>query len=164
MFKHRFERNAQEGSLRHPFATVLIMAFLLMAGAGKARAAHEAITVPLILGDYYAWSYTEIFEDKAQAFGFSVAGVDALGWGWMAFSPDYTSLFLVNVAGIAKTVYPAVVLLSSSDAPSRNRAWIALGTHTVTLVTLEALGRPELGVQAMGPRGDGTGVTLAFRF
>ncbi len=150
--------------LRHKCKLVLVFVLFLIAGPQKARAAHEAITVPLVIGDYYVWSYTEIFEDNAQAFGFSVAGVDALGWGWMALSPDYTSLFLINAAGIAKTVYPAVVLLSSSDTPSRNRAWIALGTHTVTLVTLEALGRPELGVQAMGPRGDGTGVTLAFRF
>ena len=135
-----------------------------MAGAEKAQAAHEALTVPLILGDYYAWSYTEIFEDKANTFGFTVAGVDALGWGWLVLSPDYTGLFLVNAAGIAKTVYPAVVLISSSDTPSRNRAWIALGTHALTLAALEALGRPELGVEAMGPRGDGTGVTLAFRF
>jgi hypothetical protein len=131
---------------------------------GKARAAHEIVTVPLIVADYYVWSYTEIFEDKADTFGFITAGVDALGWGWMALSPDYTSLFLVNAAGIAKTVYPAVVLFTSSDTPSRTRAWIALGTHAITLVTLEALGRPELGVQDMGPREDTTGVTLAFKF
>jgi hypothetical protein len=143
---------------------MVLLFIFLVAGTQKARAAHELITVPLILGDYYAWSYTEIFEDNAQAFGYSTAGVDALGWGWLAVSPDYTGLFLLNVAGIAKTVYPAVVLLSSADTPSRNRAWIALGTHTVTLVTLEALGRPEIGVQAMGPKGDGTGLTLAFRF
>jgi len=143
---------------------ILLAGLLMLAGAQKARAAHEIVTVPLILGDYYVWSYTEIFEDKAQTFGFCTAGVDALGWGWMAFSPDYTGLFLVNVGGIAKTVYPVAALLSSSDTPTRNRAWIALGTHALTLVTLETLGRPEVGVQSMGPRGDGTGVSLAFRF
>lgn len=141
-----------------------LAALILTAGTGKARAGNEAITVPFILADYYAWSYTEIFEDGSTVFGYSAAGVDALGWGWMAFSPDYTGLFLINAAGIAKTVYPAVVVLTSSDPPSRNRAWIALGTHAFTLLTLEALGQPELGVQAMGNRGDGAGVRLALRF
>jgi hypothetical protein len=136
----------------------------LITGLGTVRAGNEAITIPLIAADYYAWSYTEIFEDKAVVFGYSTAGVDALGWGWMAFSPDYTGLFLVNIAGIAKTAYPAVVLLSSSDSPSRDRAWIALGTHALTLLSLQVFGQPELAVQAMGPQGDATGVRLAFRF
>jgi hypothetical protein len=142
----------------------LLMGFFLIAGFEKAQAGNEVITIPIIAADYYAWSYTEIFEDNAEIFGYSTAGVDTLGWGWMAFSPDYTGLFLINAAGIAKTVYPAVVLLSSSDSPSRDRAWVALGTHALTLLSLEALGQPELGVQAMGPRGDGAGVKLAFRF
>ncbi len=153
MFNSRFNR----------FAALLLGLFWVM-GAERARAANELVTVPLVLGDYYAWAYTEAFEDGANVYGFTTAGVDALGWGWLAFSPDYTGLFFVNAAGISKTVYPAVVLLASSDPQIRNRAWIALGTHACTLLTLEFLGRPELGVQAMGPRGDGTGVTLAFRF
>jgi hypothetical protein len=140
------------------------MGLFLVAGMQKARAGNEVITIPVIAADYYAWSYTEIFEDNAMVFGYSTAGVDALGWGWMVFSPDYTGLFLINAAGIAKTVYPAVVLLSSSDSPSRDRAWIALGTHALTLFSLEVLGQPELSVQAMGTRGDGTGMRLAFKF
>jgi hypothetical protein len=152
--------------LNSPFkiASVLVLGLFLMTGAGRARAAHEWVTVPLIVGDYYAWAYTEAFEDGANVYGFTTVGVDALGWGWLAFSPDYTGLFFVNAAGISKTVYPAVVLLASSDADSRNRAWIALGTHACTRLTLEFLGRPELSVMSMGPHGDGTGVRLAFRF
>ncbi len=143
---------------------ILLMGLFLVPGMQIARAGNEIITIPVIAADYYAWSYTEIFEDNARVFGYSTAGVDALGWGWMVFSPDYTGLFLINAAGIAKTVYPTVVLLSSSDSPSRDRAWIALGTHALTLFSLEVLGQPELSVQAMGTRGDGTGMRLAFKF
>ena len=139
---------------------------LLLLGAvfTKASAKNEAVTVPIILADYYGWAYTEIFTDKVDVFGWSTAGVDALGWTLLAASPDYTGLFFVNLAGVAKTVYPVVALLSSSDSPTRERAWIALGTHTVTLFTLEGLGRPALSIQAMGPRRDGLGLSLACRF
>ena len=71
----------------------------------------------------------------------------------------------MNLAGISKTLYPVVTLLSSHDNPTRDRAFIALGTHTLTLVTLELLGRPALSVNtALGPRHDGTGLTLAMGF
>jgi len=129
------------------------------------RAANEGITVPLVLADYYGWAYTEIFMDHADIFGWSTAGVDALGWTLLAAQGDYTGLFLVNVAGVAKTAYPAVTLLGTSDAGVRERAWIALGTHAATLLTLELLGRPALSIQSsMGPRGDGTGLELTCRF
>jgi hypothetical protein len=131
----------------------------------RAQAANEAVTVPLVLGDYYAWAYTEAIEDHAAIYGLTTASVDALGWGILAFSADDSGLFLVNLAGISKTLYPAVTLLASRDNPTRDRAFIALGTHTLTLVTLELLGRPALSVNtALGPRRDGTGLTLAMGF
>lgn len=131
-------------------------------------AQNEWVTLPVILADYYGWAYTEAFEDHANIYGFSTAGVDALGWSITLAAPDYegrvTGLFFVNLAGIAKTVYPAVTLLGASDGATRERAWIALGTHTATLLTLELLGKPALSVQSMGPRGDGVGLQVASNF
>ncbi len=141
-----------------------LCSLLLLGLGGQAGAQNEIVTVPVILVDYYAWPYTEIFKDRADVFGWSTAGVDALGWGILTVSPDYTGLFLVNTAGVAKTVYPLVALLSSSDHPTRDRAWIALGTHTATLLTLQLMGQPAIGIQAMGPRRDTPGITLACRF
>jgi len=135
---------------------------------GKSLAQSEWITVPVILADYYGWAYTEIFRDRADVVGWSTAGVDGLGWAITAATSDYegrvTGLFFVNLAGIAKTVYPVVVLLGSSDPSIHERAWIALGTHTASLLTLELLGKPALSVQSMGPRGDGYGLQVAFKF
>jgi hypothetical protein len=145
--------------------TLALALSLAAADISKSRAASEEITVPLVLADYYGWAYTEIFEDHADVFGWSTAGVDALGWTLLATQGDYTGLFLVNAAGVAKTAYPAVTLLGTSDAGVRERAWIALGTHAATLLTLELLGRPALSIRSsMGPRGDGTGLELTCRF
>jgi len=131
----------------------------------KVWAGNEIVTVPLILGDYYAWAYTEAFEDRAEAYGWTTAGVDALGWGIYFTSADEAGMKLVNIAGIAKTAYPIVTLLGASDSAVRERAWIALGTHTATLLTLEFLGRPALSINtSMGPRQDGLGMELAYRF
>lgn len=109
-----------------------------------------------------------MFKDHTDIFGWSTAGVDAVGWSITLASPDYegrvTGLFFVNLAGIAKTVYPAATLLGNSDGSARERAWIALGTHTATLLTLELLGKPALSIQSMGPRGDGVGLQLASNF
>jgi len=146
------------------FLVWLILGFF----PGKARAQNEWVSVPVILADYYGWAYTEVFKDRADLFGWSVAGVDALGWSISLVAPDYegrvTGLFFVNLAGIAKTVYPAAALLGVSDGCTRERAWIALGTHAATLLTLELLGKPALSVQSMGPRGDGVGLQLASNF
>ncbi len=135
---------------------------------GQASAKNEWITVPVILADYYGWAYTEIFRDHAEVFGWSTAGVDGLGWAITLATRDYegrvTGLFFVNLAGIAKTVYPVVTLLGASDHDTVERAWIALGTHTATLLSLELLGKPALSVQAMGPRRDGIGLAYAFNF
>jgi len=128
-------------------------------------AANEPVTVPLILADYYGWAYTEMFEDRADVYAWSAAGVDALGWTLLAAKGDYSGLFLVNLAGIGKTAYPIFTLLGASEDAVRERAWIALGTHAATLVTLEILGRPALSIQyTMGPRRDGVGLVLSSRF
>jgi hypothetical protein len=128
-------------------------------------AQNEIVTVPLVLADYYGWAYTEAFEDHANIYGWTTAAVDALGWTLVLTSRDQAGLFLINVAGIAKTVYPVAALLGASDTNVRQRAWIALGTHTVTLLTLEILGKPAISIQSsLGPRQDGLGMVLAFKF
>jgi hypothetical protein len=130
----------------------------------EAPAKNELITVPIIVGDYYVWAYTEMFQDHSDIYGWSTAGVDALGWGLIVTTHDYSGLFFVNLAGIGKTVYPITQLLWSSDSQVHERAWIALGTHTLTLICLELLGRPALSIQSMGPHQDGLGLEYAFRF
>ncbi len=133
-------------------------------GPRSAKADHEWITVPVVLADYYGWAYTEAFMDNAAVYGFSTAGVDALGWSLFVAGDYDAGLKFVNLAGLAKTIYPLVTLLAATDTGTRDRAWIALGTHTVTLITLEFLGRPALTVEAFGPRHDAYGASLAFRF
>jgi hypothetical protein len=142
-----------------------LSAILLFLGIGSAKAGNECLTVPLVVADYYGWAYTEAFMDNATVYAWSTAGVDALGWTLLATSADYdVGLKLVNLAGLVKTIYPIVTLLDATDTNIRQRAWIALGTHTLTLVALECLGRPALTVQAFGPRHDAYGASLAFRF
>ena len=153
----------RRGLERALVAAVLALG-LWLAAAPKASARNEWVTVPIILTDYYGWSYAEIFQDRADAFGWSVAGVDSLGWGILATTRDYAGLFFVNLAGMAKTVYPVVTLLGAQDGQVKDRAWIALGTHTATLLSLELLGHPALSLQAMGPHRDGMGLALACRF
>ena len=137
---------------------------LLFGGVPYAKADHEWITVPVGAADYYGWAYTEAFMDNAAVYGFSTAGVDALGWTLLITGDYDAGLKFVNLAGLAKTAYPIATLLWATDTGTRQRAWIALGTHTVTLVTLEFLGRPALTVEAFGPRHDAYGESLAFRF
>lgn len=139
------------------------MLFLVLPMA-KVQAGNEILTVPIILGDYYAWAYTEAIEDHADIYGWSTAGVDALGWTIILTTRDYSGLFFVNLAGVAKTGYPIATLLWASDGPTRERAWVALGTHAATMLSLELLGRPALSIQSMGPHQDGAGVELACRF
>jgi hypothetical protein len=144
--------------------TLLILIFLFL-GVSSSKAANEWITVPVVVADYYGWAYTEAFMDNANVYGFSTAGVDALGWTLLIGAGDYDAgLKFVNLAGLAKTVYPIATLLWATDTATRQRAWIALGTHTLTLVTLEFLGRPALTVEAFGPRHDAYGASLTFRF
>jgi hypothetical protein len=142
------------------------LVLLLVLGARPGHASNELVTVPLVLADYYAWAYTEAFEDRAYVYGWSTAGVDALGWTLFFAAKDYDAgLFLVNAAGCAKTLYPVVTLLRASDPSVRERAWVAVGTHAATLLTLEILGRPALNIQtAIGPHQDGYGMACALRF
>jgi hypothetical protein len=141
----------------------LFLIFFIL-GVRSAKADHEWITVPVVAADYYGWAYTEAFMDNATIYGFSTAGVDALGWSLFVAGDYDAGLKFVNLAGLAKTIYPVVTLLAATDTGTRERAWIALGTHTLTLVTLEFLGRPALTVDAFGPRHDAYGASLAFRF
>jgi hypothetical protein len=143
------------------------LAFILsMTGVRGALAANEIVTVPVVLADYYGWAYTEAFEDRADIYAWSSAGVDALGWSLFFAANDYDAgLFLVNTDGIAKTLYPVVTLIGASDSNVRERAWIALGTHTATLLTLNLLGRPALSVKTtLGPNRDGIGLAYVFDF
>ena len=158
-------REEVRGKSRAWKAAGLALALLVFPGR-TAWAGGEWVTVPLIALDYYGWAYTEIFEDKADVFGWSTAGVDALGWTLLAAGGDADAgLKLVNLAGLAKTAYPLATLLGASDRTVRQRAWIALGTHAATLLTLGFLGRPALSVDTtMGPRRDGTGMVLSCRF
>jgi len=143
----------------------LLLVVLFWGTCYSARAGNEWITIPVVTADYYGWAYTEAYLDNAPIYGFSTAGVDALGWTLLVVSGDYDAgLKLVNLAALSKTIYPIVTLLATNDTGTRERAWIALGTHTVTLVTLELLGRPALTVEAFGPRHDAYGASLAFRF
>jgi len=145
--------------------TLGLVLWLWMAFSPKARAGNEILTVPLVLADYYGWAYTEAFQDHADIYAWSTAGVDALGWTLIFTSRDYAGLFMVNVAGLAKTVYPAVALLGAKDSGIQERALIALGTHATTLLALELFGHPAISVQSsMGPSRDGLGLTLACRF
>ncbi len=137
---------------------------LLFCGVPSAKADHEWITVPVVVADYYGWAYTEAFMDNATVYGFSTAGVDALGWTLFVAGDYDAGLKFVNLAGLAKTAYPIATLLWATDTGTRQRAWIALGTHALTLVTLEFLGRPALTVEAFGPHHDAYGTSLAFRF
>ncbi len=142
-----------------------LLVFFLFSIPPQAKAANELITIPVVVADYYGWAYTEAFMDKATVYGFTTAGVDALGWGLLVTTGDYDAgLKFVNLAGMAKTIYPVVTLLAASDQGTRERAWIALGTHTATLLTLQVLGQPALIVQALGPRHDAYGAALAFKF
>ncbi len=148
------------------FKMGLACLFLVFPPGGKVLAQNEFVTVPIIAADYYGWAYTEAFEDHADVYAWSTAGVDALGWTLFFASKDYDAgLFLVNAAGIAKTLYPVVTLLGASDSPVRERAWIAVGTHAATLLTLELLGRPALSIQtSLGPQQDGVGAAYAWEF
>jgi hypothetical protein len=143
-----------------------LILILWAAPGGKSGAQNELLTIPVIAADYYGWAYTEIFEDRADVFGWSTAGVDALGWTVLFAGRDSDAgLKLVNLAGWAKTLYPAVTLIWVPDAKVRNRAWIAAGTHAATLITLEFLGQPAIGVSSsMGPNRDCMGVKLAWGF
>src|SRR5258708_2320041 len=128
-----------KNSLKANWAVLVLTVFFTV----SARAENEWVTIPVITADYYGWAYTVMFVDHGDIYAWSNAGVDTLGWSLLIFADDYDAgLKFVNLAGMAKTVYPVAALLGAGDQGIRERAWIALGTHTVTLLTLEILGKP----------------------
>lgn len=143
-------------------AAVLIFLMAVLPVA-KASAGNEIVTVPVVLGDYYAWAYVQAFEDRADVYGWSLVGTDVLGWAFI-LGGDPAGLFFVNLSGLVKTGYPIWVLIDSADPAMRERAWIACATHATTLLTLELLGRPAVSLQASGPGKDAWGPVVAFRF
>ena len=145
---------------------VCLLGLFLALSVRGAWADNEPITIPVVTADYYGWAYTEAFLDHSDIFGYSTAGADALGWTLVIAAHDTDAgLFWVNTAGLAKTLYPVVTLLVAGDSVVRERAWIALGTHSATLLTLQLLGRPAISAQtALGPTRDGVGMEVAFKF
>ena len=142
----------------------LLVAVLTVA-SGAAQARNEMLTVPVVLADYYGFAYYQAFRDHAHPYAWATAGVDALGWGVLLTSKKYSGLFLVNMAGISKTVYP-LARLADGDCPLevRRRAWCSVGTHAGTLLFLRLAGKPALVVHSWAPGRDGQGLRLAYRF
>lgn len=141
-------------------AAAAALALAGVGAAGSARAGQEWLTVPVILADFYGFAYYQAFEDGADAYGWTVAGVDALGWGIVAGTRKYEGLFLVNLANTAKLAYPAVRLAGSPERQVKRRAWLSLGTHTGTLLLTKYLGKPAIRVESRAP----AGVLLAYEF
>ena len=160
---HALRSHHSGGFLKLRTASLALLFLLCLPKSAPAK--NEIVTVPVIVADYYAWAYYEAFEDKADIYAWSTAGVDTLGWSLILVDRDPTGLFFVNLAGVAKTLYPVPVLLWSNNPAAQERAWIALGTHAATLLSLELLGKPALSLKStMGPRQDGLGLTLAMQF
>ena len=127
------------------------------------RAANEALTVPVVLADYYGFAYTQAFQDRSYGFAYPTAAVDLLGWGLVA-AKKYPGLFCVNLAGVAKTVYPVVILCGKPTREVKLRAWISLGTHAATLLWLKAWSKPALRVESAFRSPDGGVVRLAWDY
>jgi hypothetical protein len=132
-------------------------------GASSARAGREAVTVPVILADYYVFAYVQAFKDRSFGYAYPTAAVDALGWGLVA-AGKYPGLVCVNAAGLAKTVYPAVILCGKSDRDVKRRAWISIGTHAGTLLWLKAWGAPALRLESFYRPPDGAVLKLAWLY
>jgi hypothetical protein len=137
---------------------------LVFFAAPPAQASREALTIPVILADYYGFAYTQAYQDRSFGFFYSAAGVDALGWGIVAAKRRYSGMFLVNFAGVAKTVYPLVILGGKPDREIKRRAWVSVGTHAGTLIWLRVWGKPGLAVTSWMPDKGGTGAHLAWAF
>jgi len=121
------------------------------------------MTVPVVLADYYAFAYVQAFKDRSFGYAYPTAAVDALGWGMVA-AGKYPGLVCVNVAGIAKTLYPAVVLCGKPSRDVKRRAWVSLATHSGTLLWLKAWGKPALKVESSYRPPDGGQVRVALLF
>jgi hypothetical protein len=135
---------------------------LLLASPRPVKAANEIFTVPVVLGDYYFYSYYEPVKDHSVAYTYPLAGVDALGWGLIAAKKN-AGLFLINFAGAAKTVYPAAKLLGKPPRDVKRRAWWGVGAHAFTFLWLKVWSRPGLRVEtAYVPFGTGLRATWTF--
>lgn len=130
--------------------------------ARGARAASEAVTLPVVLADYYGFAYAQAFLDHSYGYAYPTAAVDALGWGLVAFH-RYPGLVCVNLAGAAKTLYPMAKLCGKPSRSVRRRAWASLGTHAATLLWLKAWGKPALHVEG-ACLSDGAGMRVALAF
>jgi len=139
------------------------VSFCLGASASSARAGREAVTVPVILADYYVFAYVQAFKDRSFGYAYPTAAVDTLGWG-LAADGKYSGLVCVNAAGLAKTVYPAVILCRKSGRGAKRRAWISIGTHAGTLLWLKAWGKPALRLESSYCPPDGAALKLAWLF
>lgn len=111
-----------------------------------ASAAKDVFKTTVVIGDFYAWAYTQAFQDKAHSYAWTTAGVDAFGWG-LIVAGSREGLFLVNLANTVKLLYPIVRLAGSAPPEIEHRAWVSLGTHAATLLTLHWLGKVEVGVR-----------------
>jgi hypothetical protein len=143
---------------------LLALALLLGVVAAPARAAKEALTVPVILADYYAHAYWQAFEDRSFGYAYATGGVDALGWGVVLTTKKYSGMFLVNLAGVSKTAYPWVLLMGKPDRDEKRRAWRSVATHTGTLFWLKVWGKPGLTVHSWAPDPGTHGARLAWAF
>jgi hypothetical protein len=129
----------------------------------QARTGREALTVPVIVADYYVFSYFQAFKDRSFGYAYPTAVVDTLGWGLIA-ARQYPGMVCVNMAGLAKTVYPLVILCGKPERDVKRRAWVSLGTHAATLLWLKAWGKPTLRVESSLRGPDGGEVRVAWRF
>lgn len=137
--------------------------FLGVAAPRSACASRAVLTVPVILADYYAFAYVQAFKDRSFGYAYPTAAVDALGWGLVAFK-KYPGLVCVNMAGVAKTLYPAIILCGKPDREVKHRAWASLGTHAFTLLWLKAWSKPTLRLESSFRAPDGAQVRVAWRF
>ncbi len=128
-----------------------------------AQARNEAVTLPVILADYYGFAYFQAFKDRSFGYAYPTAGVDALGWGLMAFG-KYPGMVCVNLAGVSKTVYPAALLLGKPNHDEKRRAWASIGTHAFSLLWLKAWGKPSIRVNGTVRAPDGAQLHVAWRF
>jgi hypothetical protein len=129
-----------------------------------AHAGREAVTLPVVFADYYGFAYTQAWRDRSYGFFYPTAGVDALGWTILAAKGKYSGMFLVNFAGLAKTVYPLVILGGKPDREVKRRAWASVGTHAGTLLWLKIWGKPALTVMSWAPSNGSAGARFAFSF
>lgn len=144
-------------------AVILLLA--MTAWAAPLQARNELITVPVILADYYGFAYYQAYEDRAFPYAWGTAGADALGWGIVLAAKKQSGLFLVNLAGVSKTLYP-LVRLADGDCPMevRRRAWTSVGTHAGTLLFLRFAGKPAVRIYSWTPASGGEGLRLAWGF